>query len=63
MKKINTINIPFYEFNSGRELAEEVLADVKTKNFRVDSPETGNIYNNYYHEKLFNFFESAVKSY
>jgi hypothetical protein len=62
MKKINTINIPFYEFNSSRELAEEVLADVKTKNFRLDAPEQGNILNDYHHEKLFDFFESAVKS-
>ena len=62
MKKINAINIPFYEFNSSRELADEVLADVKTKNFRLDAPEQGNIFNDYYHEKLFDFFESAVKS-
>ena len=63
MKKINAINIPFYEFNSGIALAEEVLADVKTKNLRPgNAPEQGNILHNYYHEKLFDFFESAVKS-
>lgn len=62
MKKIDAISIPFYEFHSGRELAEEVLADVKTKNFSVDALEQGNLYNDYYHEKLFNFFESSVKS-
>ena len=63
MKKIDAISIPFYEFNSGIELAEEVLADVKTKNLRPgNAPEQGNILHNYYHEKLFNFFKSAVQS-
>ena len=62
MKKIDAISIPFYEFHSGRELAEEVLADVKTKNFIVDAPEQGYISDNYYHEKLFEFFENSVKS-
>jgi len=62
MKKIDVISIPFYEFHSGRELAEEVLENVKTKDFSMSTAEQGSLYNDYYHEKLFNFFESAVKS-
>ena len=62
MKKIDAISIPFYEFHSGRELAEEVLANIKTKNVTLNAVQEGNLYNDYYHEKLFDFFESSVKS-
>jgi hypothetical protein len=62
MKKIDAISIPFYEFHSGRELAEEVLANIKTKDVTLNAVQEGNLYNDYYHEKLFDFFESSIKS-
>jgi hypothetical protein len=63
MKKIDAISIPFYEFHGGRELAEEVLSDIKTKKFTLDpTPGSGYIYTDYYYEKLFNFFENSIKS-
>lgn len=59
MEKINGISIPFYKFNADNELNNKVYSDVIKLTYNPE-PDVGAIYNNYYNEDLFNWFNDCI---
>lgn len=62
MEIINAISVPFYKFKAPEGLNEIVLQDLETKTYRRSDPnqENGGIFDDYFHEELFQFFEDSV---
>lgn len=62
MKKVNILNYPIYEFKSDLGLTEKVLDDLQTKEFFLlkDEGSSSKFCPDYFHEELFQFFESCI---
>lgn len=62
MEKLELLSIPFYKFTGPDKLADEILQDISSKPFVAeDMPELGSVYDSYYNEKLFKFFDESVE--
>lgn len=64
MEQINAISIPFFKFKANIELQNEILGIVKELNYKsATNQENGFISENFYHKKLFEFFDSSIKEF
>ena len=61
MEKINGITIPFYKFKGPDHLVTDILQDLQTKKFASEpNMDHGSVYDDYFHEELFQFFENSI---
>lgn len=61
MEKINAINIPFYKFQSEKELVEKIHEDVSKLQYTIENDITnGYVYADYYHKELFEWFDQCI---
>jgi uncharacterized protein (TIGR02466 family) len=62
MKQLNILNYPIYKFENDLNLNQEIFNNLEKLQFRKvnDEGSSSKIYPNYFHEKLFNFFESCI---
>lgn len=62
MKTLNVLNYPIYQFESDLTLADDVLSDLRNKNFvKLQHPSYSYMLGNYFHDNLFNFFENCIE--
>ena len=62
MQKLNILQYPIYSFQCDDSLVEEVMIDIKEKKFQYNKDDSSNMemLHDYYHEKLFHFFDESV---
>ena len=62
MKKLDILSYPIYEFKSDISLAEKVLIDLQNQEYFLlkDEGSSSKFCPNYFHEELFNFFETSI---
>lgn len=62
MEKINALHIPFYKFKVHDSIRDDVKQKVESLEFVPEALKTnGFVYRDFFHEGLFNFFESSIK--
>lgn len=59
MKEISVISIPFYEFEADSSVVNSVLEDIEKLEFRENNLNKTST-SEYYHPKLFNFFDESL---
>lgn len=61
MEKINVISIPFYKFQSEKQLNEKIFNDIIKLPYTPEvDPNLGSVYEDYYNEDLFDWFNICV---
>lgn len=62
MEKFEILKIPFYKFKVHDSIKDDVYEKVTRLNFKQETMKTnGFVFNNFFHEGLFNFFENSIK--